>query len=164
MKHLTWIGLALLLLGAGCSTSSNQTANVDLSETQEIPPATAANPSTDIDGDGGGDVAAEEPVDVQLDLGDNEESGATIISMTANGFEPSSITVKAGTTVTFINNDLGQRWPASAFHPTHTQLPGFDSLGAVAPGGSYSFTFEKKGKWNFHDHLFPAMFGSVTVE
>ncbi len=143
--------------------STKQTASVTTDETQQIP-AVEASGNAD-DGDADVDAGAEVPVDIQVDLADQAETETeTVISMTTNGFEPSTVTVKAGTKVTFVNNDTVDRWPASAFHPTHLELPGFDALKGIAPGASYSFTFEKVGKWGFHDHLFPTMFGSVTVE
>ncbi len=92
------------------------------------------------------------------------QSGAAEVDMTANGFSPSSITVKQGTVVTFKNTDTQPHWPASNPHPTHTDLPGFDALQQVQPGQTYSFTFNKIGTWGYHDHINPSEFrGSVTV-
>ena len=86
------------------------------------------------------------------------------ISMNANGFEPSTITIKKGSTVTFVNNDKKNHWPASAPHPIHTDYPAFDPRQAIAASASWSFTFDQAGTWKFHDHLNPSFFGSVTVE
>lgn len=91
-------------------------------------------------------------------------SGTAEIDITSAGFSPADITVKSGTVVTFKNLDTAPHWPASNPHPTHTDLPGFDALKALANGESYSFTFTQVGKWGFHDHLNPATnHGSVTV-
>ncbi len=46
-------------------------------------------------------------------------------------------------------------WVASAMHPTHQLLPGFDELTAVPKGTSYEYTFTKDGAWKFHDHINP---------
>ncbi|MBI3255537.1 MAG: cupredoxin domain-containing protein [Candidatus Andersenbacteria bacterium] len=89
--------------------------------------------------------------------------GATI-EVTDTGFTPPQVTVAPGTKVTFVNNGQALHWPASAPHPTHTALPGFDAKKGLATGESYSFTFEKIGVWKFHDHLNPSIFGAVTVE
>ncbi|MBI3980402.1 cupredoxin domain-containing protein [Candidatus Microgenomates bacterium] len=86
------------------------------------------------------------------------------IKMTDTGFEPKSTTVKTGTVVTFINTGQEDHQVASAPHPQHTDLPGFDALKGVKPGESYEFKFEKLGTWKFHDHLNPTLFGSITVE
>lgn len=90
-------------------------------------------------------------------------AGVTI-SMDETGFTPKTVTVEAGTTVTFVNNGQAPHWPASALHPTHQVLPGFDALRGLATGETYSFTFEKVGSWNYHDHLNPKLFGTVVVE
>lgn len=90
------------------------------------------------------------------------EEGA-VIKMSASGFEPKSLTVKKDSTVTFKNEGDVDQWPASALHPTHQVLPGFDALKGVKPGESYTYTFEKVGTWKYHDHLNPTLFGSVTV-
>ena len=85
------------------------------------------------------------------------------IAYTDTGFSPKSITVKPGTTVTFVNESSTDMWVASALHPTHLELPGFDQLQGEPKGATYSFTFEDIGTWSFHDHLNPTTFGSVIV-
>ncbi|HLD26190.1 MAG TPA: hypothetical protein VJC05_04070 [Candidatus Andersenbacteria bacterium] len=90
-------------------------------------------------------------------------SGVTI-SMTETGFAPATVRIKAGSTVTFVNDGQALHWPASDVHPTHDVLPGFDSRGGVATGGSYAYTFTKVGSWRFHDHLNPQFAGTVVVE
>src|SRR5579864_3483727 len=50
------------------------------------------------------------------------------VSYTANGFEPHSLTIKAGQTVTWTDKDSDDLWVASNPHPTHTDYPGFDEL------------------------------------
>jgi plastocyanin len=92
------------------------------------------------------------------------EGKEVIVNMTSSGFSPSTMTVKVGYTVKFVNTDTKNHWPASAVHPTHQVLPGFDSLGAVKPGESYSYTFEKAGQWGMHDHMNPSNTGKITVE
>ena|SRR3989338_1270662 len=85
------------------------------------------------------------------------------IEMTADGFSPNPVNINAGDTVVFLNKDTVDHWPASAVHPSHQELPGFDALGPVKPGESYEFTFSDKGNWRFHDHLNPARTGVVVA-
>jgi len=103
---------------------------------------------------------------------------AHTVEMSPSGFSPDSLTIKAGDTVTFLAVDGSNRWPASAFHPTHTAYPGssiqkcstdeknmiFDSCGVVAEGQSWSFTFDEVGEWNYHDHDDSKVFGKIIVE
>jgi plastocyanin len=91
-------------------------------------------------------------------------TASVTVSITDTGFEPATVTVAPGTTVTFVNNGQAAHWPASNPHPTHTGLPGFDALKALATGESYSFTFTKVGTWGYHDHLNPRVGGTVVVQ
>lgn len=90
-------------------------------------------------------------------------STGVAVSITSSGSSPSTVTVKAGTVVTWTNSSGGDIRVASDPHPTHTDLPGLDSS-TLANGDSYSFTFTKVGIWGYHDHLDPTVKGSVTVQ
>ena len=79
-------------------------------------------------------------------------------------YAPANVTIKLGDTVKFVNDGAADRWPASAIHPTHEIYPAFDAKRPIRPGESWSFTFDQKGTWRYHDHLRPTTFGSVTVE
>lgn len=87
-----------------------------------------------------------------------------IVTFTNDGFNPTELTVKAGTTVTFINQSDSPMWVASGPHPTHTLYPEFDAKTSVAKGGSYSFTFEKLGSHPYHNHLLLGKYGKIIVE
>ncbi len=86
------------------------------------------------------------------------------VQITANGFSPSTVTVKQGDYVQFTNEDAAPHWPASNPHPTHTDLPGFDAKKALATGESYRFQFTKIGTWGYHDHKNPSVGGTVIVQ
>ena len=79
-------------------------------------------------------------------------------------FNPSELAVKQGDKVIWTNNDTKEHRVASNPHPSHTALPGFDSITNLGAGETYSFTFAKKGTWGYHDHLNPGTGGSVIVE
>ncbi len=95
--------------------------------------------------------------------GGGGDDGATV-RMGADGFSPETLTVEAGETVTFENTGDDDRWPASNVHPTHELYPEFDARKAVLPDESYSFTFERPGRWGYHDHLNPDLQGTIVVE
>ncbi|MBI4215649.1 MAG: hypothetical protein HY602_02910 [Parcubacteria group bacterium] len=94
------------------------------------------------------------------------------VTFTAEGFVPNSLRVKAGETVTFENKGTQSIWPASAMHPTHRAYPTtggclgstFDACKALLPGESWSFKFDIKGSWKYHDHLNPTRWGEIIVE
>ena len=99
------------------------------------------------------------------------------VSYTADGFSPSTITVKKGTEVVFSNESGKNFWPASALHPTHTVYPGssitkcgtadaisiFDACVGIPSGDTWSFMFNKTGSWGYHNHLNASNFGTVIV-
>jgi plastocyanin len=87
----------------------------------------------------------------------------TVVTYSDSGFAPSPVTVKAGSTVTFVNESSGAMWVASDPHPTHTLLPGFDELQSVGKGGTYEYTFVKVGTWTFHNHMNPSVKGTVVA-
>lgn len=102
-------------------------------------------------------------------------TGAVVITHSENGFSPASVTVKQGTTVTFINEDGSRMWVGSDEHPSHTGYAGtsrsehctngpsataFDQCGATA---TYMFTFNKTGTWGYHNHVAADQKGTVVV-
>ncbi len=70
-------------------------------------------------------------------------------------FQPSSINVTNGTTVTWVNDD-----PAAH---TVTSSDGIFSSGNIAPGAVFNFTFTKPGKYQYQCLIHPSMVGYVIV-
>lgn len=89
---------------------------------------------------------------------------ANMVAYTNDGFSPSELTVKSGTTVTFFNQSDSPMWVASANHPTHLLYPEFDEKASVAKGGLYSFTFNKVGTHPYHNHVLLGKYGKIIVE
>lgn len=89
--------------------------------------------------------------------------GKVSVTYGASGFAPNSVTVKKGTTVVWTNQNQGGMWVASAVHPTHQLLPGFDQLRSVASGGTYEYSFTKVGTWKYHNNVQPSDTGTVVV-
>lgn len=86
-----------------------------------------------------------------------------VVTYTDTGFAPVTVTVKAGTTVTFVNESTGSMWVASAVHPTHQLLPGFDQKASVVSDGTYEYAFTKVGTWKYHNHMNPSQEATVVV-
>jgi plastocyanin len=70
------------------------------------------------------------------------------------GFNPGSITVKAGTTVTWTNTGVTH---------TVTSNTGLFDSGHLGSGGTFTFTFSKAGTYAYHCAIHSAMKGEVTV-
>lgn len=88
----------------------------------------------------------------------------TVVTYRDNGFSPTVLTVPLGTTVTFKNGSSGSLWVASNPHPTHTDYPGFDSTTVIPAGQEFSFKFNQRGTWGYHNHLRSPEGGTIVVE
>lgn len=110
----------------------------------------------------------------QAVIGVNVSVGAVTITYTNSGFTPSTITVKKGTEVTFVNTGTKSMWVASDEHPSHIEYAGTerrahcpDTAGVAfdqcATGNSYAFTFNKVGTWDYHNHASAGDEGKVIV-
>ncbi len=86
-----------------------------------------------------------------------------IISLLPSGFSPPELTIKKGETVTFITKRGKPFWPASNVHPLHSLYPEFDPKKPIEANQSWSFTFDKAGKWKYHDHTAPYFRGVIIV-
>ena len=70
-------------------------------------------------------------------------------------FDPGTVTIQVGDTVTWTNNDSVQ----------HTATSGDGSFdGDMQPGESFSFTFEDEGTFDYICEIHPDMEGTVVVE
>src|SRR6201984_1846743 len=72
-------------------------------------------------------------------------------------FTPGTVTVKAGTAVTWTNRDDIPHGIGSA----HNAFPKQKALG---PDDSYSFTFTTPGTYQYFCYLHPKMVGTIVVE
>jgi len=89
--------------------------------------------------------------------------GATVVTLTKDGFVPDTLTIKKGQTIAFRTTAGKLFWPASNLHPSHLLYPEFDPQQPIQPNNVWAFTFEKVGSWKFHDHLAPYFTGVVNV-
>jgi len=76
-------------------------------------------------------------------------TGPTVtVIIKARAFDPSTITIKEGTTVTWINEDPMLHHIVHLPEANHAEL--FDS-GPLSSGQSFSFRFVEKGRYNYAD-------------
>lgn len=96
-----------------------------------------------------------------------------VVTYTDNGFEPKAVSVNAGQTVRFVNQSSRGMWVGTDPHPAHTGYPektakdckgsAFDACKTIAAGQSWSFTFNQKGTWGYHNHVQTRDVGTITV-
>lgn len=90
-----------------------------------------------------------------------QEGQATVL-MKDFVFQPASLTVKKGTLVTWENKDNASHSIITDPRPTYTELKSLNSY-ILAPGQSWSFTFDVVGRYGYKCGLHPTMIGSVIV-
>jgi plastocyanin len=88
--------------------------------------------------------------------GTGPTAGGAQISLENIKVNPTSITVKVGEAVTFVNND-------SVDHQMVGDNGEFDS-GKMAPGATYTYTPAKAGTIAYHCSIHPSMTGTITVQ
>lgn len=107
-----------------------------------------------------------------------QPTSENIVIYSDSGYSPSNIAIKIGDTVIFKNESSDKMWTASAAHPFHSAYGGtsmekhcpddeniaFDQCEGIQKGESWSFKFDKKGEWKYHNHLNPSDIGTITVE
>jgi plastocyanin len=166
MKSITWIVIVLIVIFGGWyyfspqqqDATSNSAEQTDVDNTVSNTNDTASNlaPAT-------------------TDTSSESAPTMTTVTYTANGFSPNTVTIKKGASVTFINQSGNNMWVANDPHPAHSGYDGTarsahcpDTAGTAfdqcSTGDTYTFTFQKTGKWEYHNHVASADEGFVVVE
>jgi plastocyanin len=103
---------------------------------------------------GGSPSSPSTPTATVKDGGSGGTSGATI-TITGSGVNPSTVTVAAGQTVTFVNNDSRSHQIASDPHPQHGSCPGIEAgIGTLGAGQTRTtHIMANSGTCRYHDHL-----------
>jgi plastocyanin len=121
------LATALVVTACGGSTTSSTTAGT---------PATTSGASTTATSGAAG--------------------GGGQVAIKGFAFSPTSLTIKAGESVTWTNQD-------SAGHTVVADNGEFKS-GDVAQGATYTFKFDKAGTYPYHCGIHPTMTGTIVVQ
>jgi plastocyanin len=131
--------LALALVAAGCGGDDGDDDGGGAT-TQEQPAPSAEEPS------------AEEPADTGGGGG-----GGPQVSMKDIKFNPETLKIKVGQTVTWTNDD-------SVGHDVTGDDFKSGDPGGIDSGGTFQHTFKKAGKFDYVCSVHPGMNGSVQVK
>lgn len=149
---------ALLAAGAlafaACSGAATTAPSVAPSAAASAAPSMSTAPSTSSAGGGGyGYGSGSASASAAASAGSaGSASGVKVIDF---GFDPSSITVKVGTSLTWTNT-------GAATHTVTADDASFDS-GNLASGATFSQTFAKAGTFTYHCKIHASMKGTVVV-
>jgi YVTN family beta-propeller protein len=97
-------------------------------------------------------VQPDQTIGVQSSSASQATNTVTIKDM---AFDQPAITIKAGQTVTWMNQD-------TIAHTVTDDQGGWDS-GSLAPGAGYQQTFTKAGQYTYHCSIHPFMVGKIIV-
>jgi plastocyanin len=86
-------------------------------------------------------------------------AGANVVMIRNFAFSPATLTVRAGTTVTWTNDDSPPHAIAS-----DAGSPVTFSSSPLANGATFSFTFTQAGSYPYHCSIHPSMKGTIIVE
>ena len=86
-------------------------------------------------------------------------TGGNSISIKNFAFDPSSLTVKTGTVVTWVNQD-----GASHTIVSDAGSPAAFSSDSLSTGASFPFTFTQPGTYTYHCSIHPSMKGTIIVQ
>ncbi len=82
-------------------------------------------------------------------------ASGTDVTIQSNAFNPDSLTIKVGETVTWTNKD-------SYAHTVTSDSGVFDS-GNFASGATFSFTFDTEGSYSYHCSIHTSMTAKIIV-
>ncbi|MDO8552565.1 MAG: hypothetical protein Q7S01_03485 [bacterium] len=162
-KQLLWVLGGIIIIGGGFYLYANRTPQ-PVANT-ETPGVVGSQTTT-------GNQTVPNP---EADAIEESVTGvpAAVITFTDSGFSPSSVTVKKGQIVRWVNNSDSEVWPASAAHPSHAVYPqksasdcagsAFDSCRGLEQGEAWDFKFDYVGSWRFHNHKESSQVGVVNV-
>jgi plastocyanin len=90
---------------------------------------------------------------ISRDGGTGGQSSATV-RITSAGVNPSTVTIAAGESVTFVNSDSRSHEMASDPHPQHGSCPSIEAgVGTLSPGATRTtHAFANAGACRYHDH------------
>ena len=80
-----------------------------------------------------------------------------------NCFNPNVANIATGDTVTWTNNDSSEH-TATSGNPSDMQRGTIFDSGLIKSGGTFSFTFQNSGTYNYFCQIHPWMIGTVIVK
>jgi plastocyanin len=85
------------------------------------------------------------------------------LTYTDEGFSPSNLSVKVGTSLKIMNKSSGPLQFSSDDHPTHTKHSEFNLM-TIQAGEEETLEVKTAGTWGYHNHLKAQDTGTITVK
>lgn len=143
-KYLLLMIVALVvapLLVAGCTSTSNPSPSPS-SATMNVTTTSATSSAS--------------PIARTSTTSPSASPGAQVVTIPGFSFQPSTLTIQTGTSVTWRND-------ASVAHQIVSNTGAFSSS-VLNPGDSYTHQFSQPGTYAYHCGIHPFMTGTITVQ
>lgn len=145
----------LLMLVCGCTQPAPAQAAVTTATTQAPTPATTPPLATVVTPQAILTTGSVSPT-IQNSV------SANTIRINRKGFDPASITVAAGSTVRWVNDDSTA--DPRLYNPTHRiSLVNVKDSPLLPPGPGWSWIFDQPGTYDYSDMIHPSLTGTVIV-
>ena len=93
-----------------------------------------------------------------------KESATWTVSYSSNGFFPSTLTIKKGDSVRFVNNSDDEVSIKSEPNPEYPNMATFESTAAYGSDGIFSYTFKDTGEWRYKNINNQSLAGTIVVK
>lgn len=155
--------VAFLVFG-GQGTSEQDSSNQPTSQQQNNTPEEHTQSDTTTQTPQSSEESTSSEDSQMQDAEPGIRSGVTEVSYTANGFTPEHITVRAGTTVHFINDSEQSMRVESISESNSTQAyMFFQQPSTISTGERYVFVFNDPGTLVYHNLNKPRHTGTIVV-
>lgn len=160
----TLIGILILLIGvaAGWYALDGQVPTLDgldITGTINEEGASTEEPTGTVAGLGSTRTPEQES---EENGGKGGVAGRTVVLYTESGFSPTEAVVQVGTTVAFMNDsDARMRIVARSQNDQYSEL---QQSSSVSRGGSYEYTFDQVGRFEFRNDDNASHTGVIVVE
>ncbi|MEK7579712.1 MAG: hypothetical protein AAB469_00785 [Patescibacteria group bacterium] len=105
------------------------------------------------------------PKDQHANLnGSKNNSRVYTVFYTSGVFSPTNLQINVGDNVRFFNDSILPMRAVSDPHPTHDDLLGFDSISDIPSQGTFSYTFTKRGIFDYHNERNIGQKGTIIVK
>lgn len=165
MKKLIALCASVVLLGAGCASTSHQAAtNITVTtdkgaavEVQIVPSDAPTQPVVKPVGKTT-NIAVPNPGGVSP-----TNSEDRVVVFDGNVFNPQNVAVHVGRKITWKNTSRQDVWPAADPASSPDIKAAFDAKAPIHPGQEWSFTFMKAGNFPYHNYISNGSSGVVSV-
>lgn len=168
MKYLIFTGLLGVILVAGVALSPLLTGQLQIAQAQSNMTGNMTSGNATMSGNMTGNMTSG---NMTATSGNQSSASGTPVKVVLGAatlgdkaFDPDSVTISKGTTVTWTNDDSALHTITSGSPSSEEEMGKlFDSGYDFSSGKTFSYTFNSTGNFDYFCQLHPTMIGKVIV-